>query len=44
MSSVASRLFFKGLASPMQKSIDKTLGILRDLMGAQIVLHPTAEE
>lgn len=31
------------MASATQKSIDKTRGILRDLMGGQIVLHPTAE-
>lgn len=32
------------MASATQKSIDKTRGILRDLMGGQIVLHPTAAE
>ena len=33
----------KDLASVMQHSINKARGILRDLMGEQIVLHPTAD-
>ncbi|MCS6306003.1 MAG: recombinase family protein [Nitrospira sp.] len=33
----------ENLATVTQHSVDKTRGILRDLMGAQIVLHPTAD-